>query len=247
MSKTLPFRLARAFVVAVSTACFATFSPAQLPPDTIALRLRGGVDWLNAALSTASRSTRSLQAQILPMDVANYKHFVGLAYGEEVDPTLGDPALAAFFQSGARVDAQVQDVCFLLYNPKAKSDLTDQFVEPHSRLFGESIVPYAFLAAHEVGHCLDFQRSTSTSGYAAPRSKLRLEVAADAFAILLLRRAGVPSDQLVEIVKSRRSATGSHATWRWIGPAFDAPLPSPSPRLIEELWNIADTMSEKAI
>lgn len=214
----------------------------------MAQRLQVGVNWLNAAMLSSSLGTRTLQAQLLPMDIGNYKDFVQLAYPERGSGLdIGTPGLSAFFQAGAQVDQKLRDVCYLLYNPKAGKDLLDQFIEPHTKFAPQdppSVVPYAFLVAHEMGHCLDFQAAPSASR-SHPLASLRMEVAADAFALLVLRAANVPPDELSALVSSRRRTVGSHATWRWIQPALSTALPPTSPRLIKELWEMADAMSEK--
>lgn len=240
-------------LLAIACLCAATsWTSTGAQPATaeaMAQRLQLGTDWLNGAMADFGGGTRPLRAQVLPMDVSNYKDFVRLAYPEEGSgSTVGEPGLSAFFQAGARVDQQVSDVCYLLFNPRARSELLDQFIEPHAKVAPQgsaSVVPYAFLAAHEVGHCLDFQNAPP-AGRSQPRSPLRMEVAADAFALLVLRAAKVPTEELAAVVSSRRGHLGSHATWRWIQPALTAPLPPPSPRLIKDLWEMADKMSERA-
>lgn len=213
--------------------------------DSMSQRIEQAALWLNNAMSTTGR-TPGVFAQILPMDIANYKNFVQLAYSESVDPELGEPALSAFFQAQARMDSQVKDICFLLYNPKAKSILESQFISPHMKKFGQSMTPYLFIAAHEVGHCMEFQRYSGESKLARNRSKLQMEVGADAFALLLLRKAGVNPEELTSIIDSRQNQSTTHATWRWIQPALTLPLPIPSNRLIEDLWQMADKISEQA-
>lgn len=240
---------ARALAVAFASAFPLAIQAQPFPAELVAQRLQVGADWLNASMSAFGGGTRPLRAQLLPMDVGNYKDFVRLAYPEdEIGANLGEPGLSAFFQAGARVDQQVSDVCYLLYNPKARSHLLDQFIEPHARVAPQgrgSVVPYAFLVAHEVGHCLDFQNAPP-SLRTQPLSPLRMEVAADAFALLVLRAANVPTDELAAVVSSRRRALGSHATWHWIQPALTIQLPPASTRLIKELWEIADKISERA-
>lgn len=202
-------------------------------------------NWLNAAIaSKAGRGSRQIDAAILPMNVPNYYQFVASAYGENVSSDLGKPALSAYLQANTLVDQRQIDTCFLLYNSNTKNDLETQFVAPHRKRYGNSIVPFAFIAAHELGHCIEFQHNSPER--MRMRSKLQLEVSADIFAILLLRQTGVDAQELSTITASRTNQSTTHATWKWIQPALEKDFFFQSEKLIEDLWKTADKLSEQA-
>jgi hypothetical protein len=209
------------------------WAPLGVAQDMQKERLDIAADWLNQA---QKRSSDPMLIQTLSMDEPNYRLYVASAYGEEAS-SVGNAALAAFYQSGALVDGQRRDVCFLLYNPAAKNILADQFVLPYEKAHGEALAPHLFLAAHELGHCLDFRARLRG---AKPRRGVLMEAVADVFAIKVLLNAGIPNDHVHAIVESRRRSGPSHATWSWAAGTLQKPLSSPRGRSIEEVWKKAD-------
>lgn len=214
-------------------------------PDVMGQRITMAVSWLNDALGSApGASSPGITIQLLPMDELGYKRYVAKAHMEELAPLIGKPALSAFYQAGGRVDGKAQDVCFLLYNPKGASQLTEFFVGPFEAAHGEALAPYLFLAAHELGHCIEFQRAAK-SGLPV-RKSLQMEISADSFAILVMRKAGVPSEQIEPIIASRQSAAASHRTWPWAVKTLSMPLPAGGSGWIEDAWRSAARLGSEA-
>lgn len=214
-------------------------------PDAMGQRIAMAGSWLNDALSSSpGASSSSIEIQLLPMDEPGYKRYVAKAHMEELAPLIGKPALSAFYQAGGRVDGKSQDVCFLLYNPKGASQLTDLFVGPFEAAHGEALAPYLFLAAHELGHCIEFQRAAKSG--APVRKSLQMEISADSFAILVMRKAGVPPEQIEPIIASRQSAAASHRTWPWAAKALSMPLPIGASGWIEDAWRSAAKLGSEA-
>jgi hypothetical protein len=213
--------------------------------DLIEQRLQAASNWLNAVInSRAGHASKLIDTAILPVDIPNYLQYVASAYGENMYPELGKPALSAYLQNNTLVNQRPMDTCFMLYNRDTSSELESQFIAPHRKTYGESIIPYAFVAAHELGHCIEFQHNSPQKNQS--RSSLQLEVSADIFAILLLRQTGVDSAELVEITKSRKNTSSSHSTWKWIQSALENNFSFRNESLIEDLWKTADKLSEQA-
>lgn len=213
--------------------------------DATRQSLEMAANWLNSAMeSKAGAGSRKIDVAILPMDVPNYFQFVAAAYGEDASPDLGKPALSAYLQPNTLVDQRRLDTCFLLYNAGARNDLELQFVAPHRKQYGDSLLPFAFVAAHELGHCIEFQHNSPER--TRSRSKLQMEVSADIFAILLLKQTGASSHELAAVTASRVNASATHSTGKWIQPALEKDLLLHGEALIEDLWKTADKLSEQA-
>ena len=200
--------------------------------------------WLNAALSSApGSSSPSLQMQVLPMDDSSYRRYAARAHSEELAPLIGRPALSAFYQAGGMVDGKALDVCFMLYNPGGSGQLDALFVAPFEEAHAAAMAS-AFTVAHELGHCIEFQRAAKSGS--PSRAKLSMEISADIFAIFALRKAGVPAEQIEPIISSRKSAAPSHRTWAWAHKALSMPLPGRGPAWIEDAWRLAARLGSES-
>lgn len=205
--------------------------------DLVADGISHAADWINGAAVPRGGPERYMAGLLLPMDIAAYKAFVQNAYAEP-PKDLGTTALSAFLQLGGKVNARVEDVCFLLYNVHGKEDLVSQFIAPHDAAYAPSMAPYLFLAAHEYGHCMDFRARGQNL-----RPTLQGEAYADIFAILLLRKAGVPIDEISSIIASRKNAGPTHSTLKWCQRAL-SPTIAIFQNSIEDLARLADNLVE---
>jgi hypothetical protein len=214
-------------------------APSAQAADAMFERLAQASQWIEDATGASTGAAGAIRLQLLPMDLPGYQQYVASAYSEPPS-ALGESALSAFYQHGGQIDSRRQNICFLLYNPKARRILDEQFVAPHHKAHAPSLAPYLFMAAHELGHCMEFKHSVGKPS--AARHALRMEVRADSFAILALRQAGVPSEEIAAIVDSRQRGGATHGTWKWIQPALAMPLRLSSPQSgwAEEIWKQAD-------
>ena len=225
-------RLAILCAMAMASAC-SWAQPSVSAIDPQFERLEQAVQWLN---SQPWAGARRIQTRLLPMQEAGYRMYVASALAEEPSE-VGSSALAAFYQGGATLNGSRSDVCFLLYNPSAKSALAQQFVDPYRRAHGDGMAPHLFLAAHELGHCLDFQARAQGG---PKRQGASMEALADVFALRLLFASGTPPAQARAIVESRQRSGPTHATWAWVERALQTNLSSPSSFSIEDVWKKAD-------
>lgn len=65
--------------------------------------------------------------------------------------------LAGTLVVGGSRDGQRKTICYVLYNPQRAAHVEKVFYEPMAQATGDPHQAAAFLAGHEVGHCLDHQ------------------------------------------------------------------------------------------
>ena len=214
------------------------FSPHPTRAQELELKLQNASEWLAQAIPHGT-SHKKIVPVVLPMNTPSYQQFASAAYPDEMATSIGKPALSAFFQQNGLVDGKKADICYLLFNPMATDELMKQFVTNHDSKLQPNYVPYVFLAAHELGHCYDFQRKQSPA-----YNSFEAEVFADAFAIHILLMAKIPEYEIKYVIASRNNTSQTHSTWKKIEQILNQKSAPRNIKNIEDIINASDNVTK---